>query len=73
MRIIDSKIDIGKSFQKLLANLDESYKMVESGKTEDYAYALGWLRGAVKVHVAECTEKGNVPAADPDDIKTVNI
>lgn len=49
-------IDLGKSFGKLLDSLRESEQIFKAHHSYSSAQALGYLQGAVKLHIGECTD-----------------
>lgn len=63
MRIIDSKIDLGKSFEYLKGAIERAEKTKEAS----YPMAYGMLLVAVEHHINECSVLGNTPA-NADDI-----
>lgn len=76
-KILDN-VDLGRAFEQL----KESLSRAEKGKAEageyGYAYAYGVLSSAIKFHIMACTGENllqppNIPAADPNDLKEVNI
>lgn len=74
MLIINDEIDLGNSFDKLKQSLMESEKARnECGKYGDTNAYIN-LRQAVTSHLYKCTgEMPNLSAADPNDIKHINI
>lgn len=60
-------VDLGASFERLLEMERKSW---EGDKTpENYAYNLGLLQGAIKLHIAECTtDEPETNCENPDDI-----
>lgn len=51
---IDNR-NLEKSFEKLKAKLFEAQRMAQKGSSSDYAYAFGWLKSSVQMHLIECT------------------
>lgn len=65
MRVIDSKIDLGKSFEFLKEIMTQAD---EKKETISYAYAYGMLVQAVRSHLDKCTIPENIHVANADDI-----
>lgn len=51
----NDEIDLGKSFQKLKESMKEAVNGVKPTKPESYAYAVGKLETAIKIHLIKCT------------------
>lgn len=81
MITINSNVDLGAAFQKLKADLVKINEDVENyvrvPASVRYAYKCGRLEAAINRHLLNCIGESvyteNVPAADPNDLKEVNI
>lgn len=70
MLIINNEIDLGKSFERLKMELDHSHRITSPENPESYAYALGRLQSAIRVHIKRCV--GDIPDL-PKDTPAINI
>lgn len=75
MLTVNSKIDLGKSFEELKSTLREVYEIAKSGKPGCHPRALGILESHVKAHLIKCTDADMKQLQDfietpvsPDDI-----
>lgn len=65
MRVIDSKIDLGKSFEKFKPILKRAEKQFNNGQLKAAYYTLYF---GIKEHETECTIPDNIPVTNADDI-----
>lgn len=65
MRIIDNKIDLAKSFEKLKPMLELAENHFNEGRLKDAYYILYF---GIKIHNIECTADANTPPLSIDDI-----
>lgn len=69
MNITDNRIDFGKSLKKLMEKTDQISRDDSRTNLEKFVS----LKYAVKLHYCECKVSDSVPAANPDDLKDINI
>jgi hypothetical protein len=74
---INNEIDLDKSFHKLAADILESEKILKESGQHGYMVAYLNLRVSATSHVYNCTGEvvpiANIPAADPDDLRALNV
>jgi hypothetical protein len=79
MLLINNKIDLNKSFEKLKQELKEAANGIKAGNQQSYAHSFGRLETAVKIHLIACTDTDMKQIQDylnddgPDDLKNLNI
>jgi hypothetical protein len=75
--ILLNELNLEKSFAKMSADILESEKMLKESGQYGYMAAYLNLRVSATSHIYNCTGEivpiANIPAANPDDIKDLNI